>query len=371
MTFRDDREAAHQRAEALQQELAETQAKLAAVEARRPSRGPQVAVALLVVVGLAAITVGVLSIVAARARTRAAQAAVAAQMEHARQMESAARERAREHQSLAELAARPQAPAAEIATPAAPVGSITWRGVVDESADPSVRVGIPCGVEGDFIGRSSGAEASRIVVRCGGRVIYETPAGEPVRVGLREGPVHNATAHRYLLNFVDAAPASDDRPRLTASSMRHSAVVSRAHDAARVSIYLRDASDPREGPSLVANQRVVREPAFAADVDRSLRVRGVRGRAPVAQGARCSFSVRAVWEYPETCRVALRCGTTWVYGAREAGYLTCEVRGGAAVGALDLNPSSQGGDPRLTWEGSRVTVGDFGESGAWELVLGP
>ncbi len=190
-------------------------------------------------------------------------------------------------------------------------------------------------------------------------------------MGLREGPVRNATAHRYLLNFVDAAPSPDDRPRLVASSTRHSAVVSRAHDAARVSIYLRDASDPREGPALVANQRVVREPAFAADVDRSLRVRSVRGRAPVAQGARCNFSVRAVWEYPETCRVALRCGTMWVYGAREAGYLTCEVRDGAAVGALDLNPSSQGGDPRLTWEGSRVTAGDFGESGAWELVLGP
>ena len=169
MTFRDDREAAHQRADALQQELAETRAKLASIEARRPSRGPAVAVALVVVVGLAGVTVGVLSIVAARARTRAAQAAVAAQVAHAREMESAAMERARAERSLAELAARPQAPAAEIATPAPPVGSITWRGVVDESADPSVRVGTPCMVEGDFIGRSSGAEASRIVVRCAGR----------------------------------------------------------------------------------------------------------------------------------------------------------------------------------------------------------
>jgi hypothetical protein len=371
MTFRDDREAAHQRAEALQQELAETRAKLAAIEERRPSRGPAVAVALLIAGGLAGVTVGVLSIVASGARTRSARAA--ARREHTRQTEAyAARENRRIRRGLTELAARPQRPAAELEPPAAPAGVIVWRAVVDESADASVRVGSPCVLEGDFIGRASGAEASRLQVRCAGRTIYESPAGEAVRVGLREGPVYGGAAHRYLLNVTVAASEPSDRLTLTVSSMHHSAVVSRADDAsARVSIYLRDVSDPREGPSLVANQRVAREPAFAADVERSLRVRSVQGRAPVAQGARCSFSVRAVWEYPETCRVALRCGTTWLYGAREAGYLTCEVRDGAAVGALDLNPSSQGGDPRLTWEGSRVTVGDFGESGAWELVLGP
>jgi len=374
MTFRDDREAAHQRAEALQRELTETRGKLSALEERRPSRGPVIVVALLVVVGLAAVAVGGLAIVAARARERASRAAVAAQMEHTRQLEAyAAGVNGRIRRGVTELGTRPPAPAAELDPPPPPAGTITWRGVVDESADASVRVGTPCLVEGDFIGRASGPEASRFSVRCGGRLIYETPAGEPaVRVGLREGPVHGGAAHRYLLNVTAAAHGPSAGPSLTASSMHHSAVVSRVGDtAARVSIYLRDVSDPREGPSLAPDQRVERAPAFAEDVERSLRVVSVQGRAPVAQGARCTFAVRAVWEYPETCRVALRCGATWLYGARESGYLTCAVRDGAAVGALDVNPSSQGGDPRLAWEGSRVTVGDFDESGAWELVLGP
>ncbi len=87
-------------------------------------------------------------------------------------------------------------------------------------------------------------------------------------------------------------------------------------------------------------------------------------------GERCTFEARPVWEYNESCRVALRCGGRMLYGAGEAGYLECAQRAGRPVGALDERISSEGGDPRLTWSGNRVTVSDFGESGAWSLDVG-
>jgi hypothetical protein len=383
MTFRDDREAAHQRADALQRELSEARDKLSRLEGQRPSRAPLAAAAIVVAGVVMTLGAGAWLFVGS-ARDRDARAQVAARQQQLRQLE--ALRAAQDQQREAEAAAAEQREAARLAEINAraaaqaevPVERVTWRGVVEASTDGDVAAGSACTVEGGFSRGAMPTIVRSLVVRCGARVIYTAPPGEAranapgVSAVLREGPVHGAATHRYLLQFTDAAAGAADRAKLAVVSVHHSAVVTREGSVpTRVSIFLRDASDPREGPPLVGHQRAVREPAFAADVERSLRVLSVRGQAPAARGARCEFSVRAVWEYPETCRVALRCGTTWLYGARTSGYLTCEVRDGAAVGALDTNPTSQGGDPRLEWTGSRVTVGDFSESGAWEVVLGP
>jgi hypothetical protein len=184
-------------------------------------------------------------------------------------------------------------------------------------------------------------------------------------LSLREGPVLGGAEHEYMLRYVDEASPT----RVTLSTMQRTATVWREGDGATlVTIYVRDVSDPRGGDPLVG-RAPSRAPSFAGVFERAARVTAVRGRAPVAAGARCAFAVRPVWEFPENCRMAVRCGTTWLYGAHESGYLTCEAPAGRPVGALDENTTLNGGDPRVTWRGRRVTVSDFTEAGEWAVDL--
>ncbi|MDO9021628.1 MAG: hypothetical protein Q8S73_16985 [Deltaproteobacteria bacterium] len=115
--------------------------------------------------------------------------------------------------------------------------------------------------------------------------------------------------------------------------------------------------------------RASQRPSFAGEVEQAGRVTAARGHAPVAAGERCVMMVRPASEPTGNCRVVLRCGTTWLYGAREMGYLTCEVQDGRPVAALDEIATNDGGDPRLDWRGQRVVVSDVTEAGEWSVEL--
>ena len=386
MTFRDDREAAHQRAEALQQEVAELQREVATL--RTPKRsmrvGVRVAIALLGVtfVGLAgagvvaffSITTSAPEMGGAARRLRAEQEALAAEAARA-QTAIAEAERA---QTAAAEAARAEAAAeaerAQARAANAPVGTITWSGVVDTAEGVALPAGTRCEMGGTFAEIERDTKLRALTVRCGDETLYtaadtpESPA--PTNVGLREGPVFGAATHVYLLRYTDDGPRTGTRPKLDVSTLQHSVVLSReGASPMRVAIYVRDVSAPREGAPLVS-RRWSRAPLFATPVERVGRVTLTSGAAPVRLGERCTFEVRPVWEFHESCRVALRCGQRWVYGAREAGYLTCEIRNGAPVGALDERTTSEGGDPRLSWRGSHVVVSDFTEGGEWRIAIG-
>jgi hypothetical protein len=380
MTFRDDREAAHQRAEALQQEVSQLQREVATLRAPKPPRrvGVAVAVAVLGVTFVGLTGAGML--VFFRITTHAPDLSAPVRQMRAEQ-ERLARAAAAEQE--AELRAAEAARAQEVAAEAAraqvrvanaPVATITWTGVVDTAEGVALSAGAPCELSGTFAQLDRDTQLRSLTVRCGSDTLYtagdspESPA--PTRVGLREGPVFGAATHVYLLRYTDDSPRTGTRPKLDVSTLQHSLVLSReGASPLRVAIYVRDVSAPREGAPLLS-RRWPRAPSFATSVERVGRVVLASGAAPVRVGDRCTFEARPVWEFNENCRVALRCGQRWVYGAREAGYLTCELRDGVPIAALDEHATSEGGDPRLTWRGGRIEVSDFTEAGAWRVVIG-
>ena len=295
------------------------------------------------------------------AREAAAMARARAEREAA-QAAQAAREAQETEWARAAMAAVPQEAPAEAAR-------VVWRGRVDEATGVALPAGAPCTVEGAFSPGGDGAVARGLTIACGGQEVYRAgpEAAAGASASLREGPVHGGGGHVYMLSYRDERPTQPTR--VTVSTLGHTARVWREGDGAmQVTLFVHDVSEAREGERL-GGRAAAREPSFAGVVERSGRVTAARGHAPVALGARCELAVRPVWEFPENCRVALRCGSTWVYGASEAGYLTCEVQNGRPVAALDENTTDQGGDPRITWRGRRVVVSDFTEAGEWSLDI--
>ena len=264
--------------------------------------------------------------------------------------------------------ALPGRPTAVPVAPAGPVAELVWHGTVDQAVGVALAPGAACTFEGVFARVGDSVAPRALTVQCGGQVLYRSGADvSAADFALREGPIFGAATHEYTLRYHDERDGQS--ARVAVSTHTHTATVWREGDAAlRVTIFVRETSDPREGEAL-GGRGPTRGPSFAGAIEQAVRVTAVRGHAPVAAGARCTFAVRPVWEYPENCRMVVRCGETWLYGARESGYLTCEVQGGRPVAALDENTTDHGGDPRVTWRGRRVQVSDFTESGDWAVDL--
>jgi hypothetical protein len=384
MTFRDDREAAQTRVDTLEKDLADARAQLAGAPVPPPVGASQrarfaLAVGVLVAAAGGLATLGYVlharsNLEARRAaerrsadeRARVDQRRVEAESVAAQVAADAERARLAEAQRRVEEAQR------TIEEVSAPTTELVWRGTLDSVDGPggaALVPGVECALAATFAVTSGDPRLHALTLRCGEVELYRAGSAALARSpGLREGSVFGSAAHTYLLRFSDEAEtlvASAD-----ISTLQHRAEVFRGGASmVRATVFLRDVSEAREGPS-IGSSRAARAPAFAEVIAREGRVTRVTGAAPVAAGARCAFLLRPVWEYPESCRVALRCGNTWLYGADEAGYLTCEVRSAHPVAALDENPTSDGGDPRLSWRGRRAVVGDFTEAGAWEVTVG-
>ena len=384
MTFRDDREAAHQRAESLQQEVDALKREVATLrEPPRPprrSRGPWILVGIVTVmttcVGAGAFIFMARVSSTDAERAQAVQAAEAEQqraLEVARQAEEARRqqeEMLRRSMDEARRAAETQR-ANEAATPAA---EITWRATLDQVEGLSLRPGVACALTGSFARVARDQTLRELTVRCGDEVLYRSTDdptnAAPTTAGLREGAVFGAATHVYMLSYDDEGLRTGARPKVRVSTLGHRVEVWRdGASPMHAWLYVHDVSEPREGATLV-ERPAVHAPTFAAAVERAGRVLSARGAAPARAGDRCTFEARPVWEFDENCRIALRCGGHWLYGAGEAGYLTCELRNGVAVGALDERTTGEGGDPRVTWRGNRVVVSDFTEAGEWSVEIG-
>lgn len=376
MSFRDDREAAHRRADALEQELKRTQAEL---EQMRAPKRPRAYGGMVVAGGVVAF--GLMGAVfwTAQRGAGAERSAQLAREQTARESaeQAALQARIAADRALAEVAAaeteRSRAAhaaeeAARVARATAEATRVVWRGSVEHAVGVALPTSAPCTVEGAFSPGARDAVARGLTIECGGQEIYRAgpEASAAASVSLRGGAVHGDGGSEYMLSYRDERATQPTR--VTVSTLGHTATVWREGDGAmQVRIFVRDMSEALPGARL-GGRAAVREPSFEG-VGRAGRVTAARGHAPVAAGERCVMLVRPVWEFPENCRVALRCGTTWLYGAREAGYLTCEVQGGRPVAALDENATSEGGDPRLNWRGRRVVVSDFTEAGEWSVDL--
>lgn len=379
MAHRDDREAAHHRADALERELRDAKQELAQLKgaapapvAARPSNSKHAFIAAFVLLGVAG-TIG--GFVRQHQRRQEGRRLLAA-FDQGYRVRQAAREEAERMRRMAEeMEARQRARVAteEQATrltqqmQQAPTQEITWRGTLDSTSLPGLRTGDACTLTGDFSGFDRVARLHALTVRCGLVEVHRSLYAPPrTASGLREGPVAGSAARVYMLSFEDRR----SRGIVSVSTKRHEVTLAGGDgEGAITTLFIRDVSEAREGDS-IGRPAAQREPAFEGFREESARVSRVSGSAPVRAGDRCAFQLRPVWEYPESCRVAVRCGTTWLYGAGESGYLTCAVREGRAVSALDETPTAHGGDPRLRWEGRRVVVSDFTEAGAWEVTLG-
>lgn len=375
MPHRDDIEAAQQRADALERELRDAKEQLEGLKGNAPPPPPRrsvgvfVALGTVVMMGGGAMAFLTWQASAQHAREQQIEAQRRAQeaLEDAQRAETAARERLEALDRLRAREAEAQRLARQ-AEAAGPTEEISWRGTLESTSLPGLRAGDPCVLSGEFSGRDDATRLHALTLRCGVVEVHRQLFAPPrAATGLRGGPVYASGARVYLFRFDDRA--SDGRS-VDISTMRHSlALGGRLGEGAVTQVFLRDVSDPLPGAS-VGRLVTARAPAYAGFREEAARVSHTTGQAPVREGDRCVVHVRPVWEYPESCRIAVRCGTTWLYGADEAGYLTCAVRDAQAVSALDENPTSNGGDPRLRWEGRRVVVSDFTEAGAWEVTLG-
>lgn len=383
MTFRDDREAAHQRADALQREVDALQREVATLREPPPRRRSRVGL-VVGLVGLVFAFAGAGAYLmlgaSSSAEVHRAQAVREAELaehqaletvrradEARRQQEEMLRHASQEAQRSADEARR----AEEAHRPAA---EITWRATIDTVEGLALRPGATCTLAGSFVRVERDQRLRELTVRCGDDVLYRSsddPAhAAPTHVGLREGPVAGAATHVYLLSYDDEEVRPGPRPKVRVSTLGHRVEVWREGDAPmRAMLYVHDVSEPREGDALL-DRRALRSPAFSAAVERAGRVLSTRGAAPARAGDRCTFEARPVWEYEENCRIAVRCGGHWIYGQGEAGYLTCELRGAGPVAALDERTTGEGGDPRVTWRGTRVVVSDFTEAGEWRIDIG-
>lgn len=377
MPHRDDIEAAQQRADALERELRDAKEQLEGLKGNAPPPPPRRSVGIFVALGVMVMAGGgAMGFLAWQANAQhAREARVEAQrraqeaLEDARRAQVAARERAEAEERLRarELEAQAQRLAREIET-AMPTQEVSWRGTLESTSLPGFREGDSCVLTGEFSGQGDTTRLHALTLRCGVMEVHRQLYAPPrAATGLRGGAVYGSDARVYLFSFTDR---ETDGRTVDVSTMRHTlALLGGLAPGASTRVFLRDVSDLV--PAATVGRVVsVRAPAYAGFREESARVSRTTGQAPVREGERCVVHVRPVWEYPESCRIAVRCGETWLYGAGEAGYLTCAVRDGQAVSALDENPTSDGGDPRLRWEGRRVVVGDFTEAGAWEVTLG-
>jgi hypothetical protein len=372
MPHRDDIEAAQQRADALERELRDAREQLEGLKGNAPPPPPRKSVGVFVALGAVVLVGGgAMSFLAWQARAQQArevrfeaERAAREALEDARQAESAARDR---EAALARLRAR-AAEAQQMAQAPAPTQEVSWRGTLESTSLPGLREGDSCVLTGEFSGQGDTTRLHALTLRCGVVEVHRQMFAPPrAATGLRGGAVYGSDARVYLFSFDDREANGRS---VEISTTRHTLAISgRLGEGASSRVFLRDVSDLVPAASV---GRVVsaRAPAYAGFREEAAGVSRTTGHAPVREGDRCVVHVRPVWEYPESCRIAVRCGTTWLYGAGEAGYLTCAVRDAQAVSALDENPTSNGGDPRLRWEGRRVVVSDFTEAGAWEVTLG-
>lgn len=376
MPHRDDIEAAQQRADALERELRDAKEQLEGLKGNAPPPPRRRSVGIFVVLGAVVVMGGgAMSFLAwqasaqhAREAQYEAERAAREALEDARSAQAAASERA---EALARLQAREaeaQRLAQQVAAAATPTQEISWRGTLESTSLPGLRAGDSCVLTGEFSGADDATRLHALTLRCGVMEVHRQLYAPPrAATGLRGGAVFGSSARVYLFSFDDRGA---DGRAVEVSTTRHTLALSgRLGEGAVTRVFVRDVSDPLPGAS-VGRVVAARPAAYAGFREEAARVSRTTGQAPVGEGDRCVVHVRPVWEYPESCRIAVRCGETWLYGAGEAGYLTCAVRDAQAVSALDENPTSNGGDPRLRWEGRRVVVSDFTEAGAWEVTLG-
>lgn len=376
MSFRDDREAAHLKAAALEEELSEVKAELARVRAGDGGRARRRA-ALVIVVAALTLAGGAAAFLLVRVPAPSPPSPPADPL---RAMPPATPPPPPTPPMVATEPEPPTAPPAPIVASDEPVADaveLVWRAEAVEVAGVRVPVGAQCEIRGTFRPYSDARHrrATRInpfVVRCGDRVLYDP--SESLGSGMSMSDSHadetlaaDGRSFEYALVYRDEGARTGPRAQVGIDTVNRRGRVWRdGASAMHVDLRIRDVSAPRQGAGIYREGTS----AFAARVIPAARVTSVTGSdAPVARGARCTVTVRpAITDSAANCRVVVRCANgPWIYGASDTGYARCTLENGA-VTAIDgsTHPDDQ---PALSWSGNVLTITADDASGSWSTTL--
>ncbi|MFO0651682.1 MAG: hypothetical protein U0326_36005 [Polyangiales bacterium] len=376
MSFRDDREAAHLKAAALEEELSEVKAELARVRAGDGGRARRRAA---VAIAVAAVTLasGALAFLLVRVPSPPPRPT-----ETLRASPPPAPQPPPPTPPTPPLEPAPTPPPVVPPTatrdePVADSVELVWRAEAVDVAGVRVPVGAQCEVRGTFHPYSDARHrrASRInpfVVRCGDRVLYDPTQSIGSGISMSDSHADETLAadgrsFEYALVYRDEGARTGPRAQVGIDTVNRRGRVWRdGASAMHVDLRIRDVSAPRQGAGIYREGAS----AFAARVIPAARVTSVTGSdAPVARGARCMVTVRpAITDSAANCRVVVRCANgPWIYGASDTGYARCTIENGA-VTAIDgsTHPDDQ---LALSWSGNVLTITADDASGSWSTTL--
>jgi hypothetical protein len=238
--------------------------------------------------------------------------------------------------------------------PIAETVTARWPARVERAgASAGVAAGEACVVEASFARTGASAGVERAIVRCDGRVLYDTTAEPGLGTSLVEGAVTafagpTRSSERYELDFSDTGQRSG-RSYVELRSWTGPSRVWRDDPSAEVVLELAPLSEPLEvlGGSLSAPT------PFTDLVHRTATVQLVAGYDDVTQGARCIVAVRPHGIGGFDCRAIVRCGSTVLYGAGTSGLNQCSTTPGRVS---DEGTTMIDGDPALALDLAAGTV---------------
>jgi hypothetical protein len=374
VAFRDDREVLKQRAQELEQSLAEAnkkldvqkseaarakqlEAELAAARAtldriegqlpKKSSRSQPLALGAVALVGAAAVAGGawLLGRPSPGPMPSAAPTAEAA---------AASGEGIQLTVDLRDMQKRmPAQSGVAVPSPAPPPAkevTARWLGKAKTVTGLAIKPGAGCSV--DAVLRSNNRH--EVTVRCGDEVLYRSTdkleGTAHLSAGVQELLGDAPGTARAAISWGDIGARNGPRAQASINSEAH--VASAWRDTAppyRVDIELSELSEPYQGAFDAKHSHDALP--FKERVERRAKVQKTTGKSPLAVGAQCTVSVGPSWD--DECRAKLTCGTRVLYGANNTGFAKCEVAEGKPTLFRD---DSLEGDPMLTWDVVNRTI---------------
>jgi hypothetical protein len=264
----------------------------------------------------------------------------------------------------------PAIPGATAASPKPSELALFGAEVIAESGG-KVNVGDGCVLR---VKLQVGLQLGNVDVRCGQTVLYRStdPRGSGTNAlnrEIRELPAFEENSWRYALNYVDRGPHSGSRAQIIAKTQTHRARVYREGAVNwSVSLHISDVSFPRWGKPLDSKSVPTTLPrplhAIAKVTER-------KGPVPDTVKEPCELYLRPSSDLSgPNCRLMLRCGGNIIYGAESSGYASCEADE-TFISAVDDKRSSADNDPAIAfdWRKRKIRVEDDGPGELWSVTF--
>jgi len=219
-----------------------------------------------------------------------------------------------------------------------------------------------------------GLQIGNVDVRCGQTVLYRStdPRGSGknmLRREIRELAAFDEDVWRYGFHYVDSGPHSGSRAEITVDTQTHRARVYREGAVSwSVSLHIRDLSFPRWGKPLDSESVSSTLPPPLHVV---AKVTERKGPVPDTVTEPCELYVRPGNDVgAPNCRVMLRCGGNIIHGAEKGGYASCEADE-TFISAVDDKRSGDDNDPAIAfdWRKRKIRVEDDGPGELWSVTF--